>query len=93
MKNRIGFVAKGLPQPQFYRKCFDAWCAVYWDEREKCEYHLQLVLDAWGWQSGNVEAVGVEVLKQLPECRVDVHGKPFKTIKSAVLWLVSRIGK
>lgn len=73
-------------QPAYYKKVFAAWAAVYFDSND-AEFHLQLVLDPWGWQDGHKYAVGVEVLKQNESSRCSLSnpgGGHLKTIKAGI---------
>ena len=40
MKNKAGFIPKSLMQPQYYKKFFDLYAAVYLGSNQK-EYMLQ----------------------------------------------------
>lgn len=91
MRNKREFIYGPLPQPAFYKNCFNAWCAVYFDAKTDEEYHLQLVLCPWSWQDGYKHAKAVQILRQTPKHRTMVDGKEYTTIKAAVERLSSLI--
>jgi hypothetical protein len=82
MQNRIGFIPKSYPQPDYYKNCFDAWCAVYIHPRTDEEYHIQLVLDHADRECKAVRYA--EILKQTPSFRTPMSCDKFLTLKSAV---------
>lgn len=89
MKNQIGFIPKSWPvQPDYYSFIFNNWNAIFLTgEGEK--FYLEIVSDFYTQLAGK----GVEVLRQTPECRVQVSPKRFPTIKEAYQVLMKRIGK
>lgn len=84
MQNKLGFIySKNLPQPHYYKQFFDLYCAVYIADND-VEYHLQLI--------GNTainRIDGIDILRQDKTCRSQITFKTFKTIKSAVLFLMN----
>lgn len=83
IRNCIGFVPKNSePQPDYYKRCFDMWCAVFLTDDDQ-EYHLQLERDPWGWQYGNEYAKGVQVLFQAETHRTQLT-ETLPTIKAGL---------
>lgn len=85
MQNKRGFIPKQYLQPDYYKRCFDAWCAVYIHPKTDQEYHLQLELDHCDFTCETVR--WINILKQNKTCRTDITGQNFKTIKSAVQYI------
>lgn len=87
MKNKAGFIPKSLMQPQYYKKFFDLYAAVYIGSNQK-EYMLQI--------EGNIAVNsidGISILRQDPTCRTPITNRQFKTIKAAVLHLTEYMSK
>lgn len=90
MKNKLGFVSKNLPQPDYYQKFFDMYAGVYIINNGENieEYHLQI--------TGNIaigKIDGIEILRQDLKCRTPITYKTFKTVKSAVEHLMKYFEK
>jgi len=91
MQNKSGFIPKKYLQPDYYQKCFNAWCAVYIHPKTDEEYHLQLELDHCDFSCQAVR--WINILRQNEKSRTDITGINFKTIKSAVEYLQENILK
>lgn len=60
MKNEAGFINKKFIQPDYYKKVFGNWAAVYFIGND--EYHIQSISDPYDTHNKNI--AGYDVLKQ-----------------------------
>lgn len=89
MKNQTGFIPKTWAvQPDYYSFIFNNWNAVFFTEDGE-KFYLEIIGDFHTPLAGKE----VEILRQTPECRVQVAPRRFPTIKEAYRVLMKHIGK
>jgi hypothetical protein len=80
MKNQIGFINENRIQPDYYKKFFGNWAAVY--IINDSEYHIQSVSDPY--DINNKEIAFFEVLKQNKDGRMNLTDKEYKNLNNAL---------